>query len=51
VEAVAKAAQVATSSVRRALMLNGDLRRVAHVALTEGEAGLGAFRIELFRPL
>lgn len=51
VEAVAKAAGVSARGVRRALMLNGDLRRVAHVAMTEGDPGLGRFRIQLFRPL
>lgn len=50
-EAVARAANVPSSSVRRALMLCGDLSKVARAALTEGEAGLSQFRLELFRPL
>lgn len=51
VEGVAKAAEVSPASVRRALMLSGDLGKVAVVAFTEGEAGLGQFQLELFRPL
>ncbi|HVU02665.1 MAG TPA: ATP-dependent DNA ligase [Polyangiaceae bacterium] len=51
VEAVARAARVSSSSVRRALMLAGDLRGVAEVALRDGEAGLARYRLELFRPL
>lgn len=51
VDAVARAAGVAASSVRRALMLNGDFRRVAHVAMVEGDSGLRQFRIQVFRPL
>ena len=50
-EAVARAAQVTTGAVRRALMLAGDLPKVACLALREGEAGLLAVRLELFRPL
>jgi ATP-dependent DNA ligase len=37
VDAVAKAAGVPGSLVRRALMLSGDLTRTAEVALAEGE--------------
>jgi DNA ligase-1 len=51
VEAVARAAQVPAEAVRRALMLSGDLAQAARAALARGEAGLAAFRIELFRPL
>jgi DNA ligase-1 len=50
-EAVARAAQVRTGTVRRALMLAGDLPKVASLALQEGEAGLLAVRLELFRPI
>jgi DNA ligase-1 len=51
VDAVAHAAGVALPSVRRACMLSGDLGEVAAAALTEGEAGLERFRLELLRPL
>jgi len=50
-EGIAKAAAVPTGEVRRAAMLSGDLSAVAHVALTGGRAGLGSFRLELFRPV
>lgn len=51
VEAVAMAAEVPASVVRRAHMLSGDLGAVAISALTEGEPGLSRFQLELFRPL
>jgi ATP-dependent DNA ligase I len=51
VEAIARAASVPVTLVRRALMLCGDLGRVAEAALGEGAAGLGAFRLEVGRPL
>ena len=38
-------------SSRRALMLSGDLPRMAELALIEGEAGLRAVGLELFRPV
>jgi ATP-dependent DNA ligase I len=50
-DAVARAADVKLASVRRALMLRGDLGAVATIALTEGEAGLGALRLQVGRPL
>ncbi len=50
-EAVARAAGLASADVRRALMLAGDLPRVARAALTEGSAGLAAFAVQLFRPV
>ncbi len=50
-EAVARAARVAPEAVRRAAMLEGDLARVAEVAVAEGETGLARSRLELFRPL
>jgi DNA ligase-1 len=50
-EAVAKAAAVPAEDVRRAIMLAGDLPRVAHAALTEGSAGLARFDVQLFRPV
>ena len=48
-DAVAKAAGVPVASVRRALMLRGDLGAVAAVALGGGD--LGEFRLELGRPI
>jgi DNA ligase-1 len=36
---------------RRALMLSGDLPRTAELALTEGEEGLRAVGLEIFRPV
>jgi ATP-dependent DNA ligase I len=50
-DAVAKAARVSASSVRRALMLAGSLPSIAEAAMTGGEAALGRYHIELFRPL
>ena len=50
-DAVARAADVAVSDVRRALMLTGDLGVVASAALGEGAAGLGRFGLEVLRPL
>ena len=51
VEAVARAAGVAASVVRRALMLVGDLGETAGIALTQGAPGLEAVRFEAFRPI
>jgi len=51
VEAVARAAELPASDVRRASMLAADLGAVASAALERGAAGLAAFRLELFRPL
>jgi DNA ligase-1 len=51
VEAVARAAGVPASDVRRAAMLAGDLPRVAGAALREGADGIGGFAVQLFRPV
>jgi DNA ligase-1 len=51
VDAIAKAAQVPASAVRRALLLAGDLRAVAVAALTGGAAALGEFSLQVGRPL
>ena len=48
-EAVARAAGVPGTEVRRALMLRGALGAVAQAALAEGVAGLRAFRLEVGR--
>ena len=50
-EAVARAAGLEAEAVRRATMVAADLGRVARAALTQGAAGLTAFRVELFHPL
>jgi DNA ligase-1 len=51
VEAVARAARVAASEVRRAVMLAGDLGTVAAVAIADGKEGLARFRLTVLRPL
>jgi DNA ligase-1 len=50
-EAVASAADVPRSDVRRALMLRGDLGAVAAVALADGASGLRRISLELLRPV
>ena len=50
-DAVARAAEVPGTQVRRALMLRGALGAVAEAALRGGVAGLGAFRLEVGQPL
>ena len=49
VEAVAKAAGLPASEVRRAAMHAGDLGAVAAAALTEGAAGVARFAVQLFQ--
>ena len=51
VEAVARAAGISPADIRRALMIAGDLPRVASVAMTDGAAGLQQFSVQLFRPV
>jgi DNA ligase 1 len=50
-DAVARAAGVPAAAVRRAVMLSGDLGRVAAVALADGVGGLAAVRLEVLRPV
>jgi DNA ligase-1 len=50
-DAIAAAAGVHQSAVRRALLLTGDLRHVAVAALTGGETALGEFTLTVGRPL
>jgi DNA ligase-1 len=50
-EAVARAAELPSDRVRRAVMLAGDLGTVAATVLTEGDAGLARYALELFRPV
>jgi DNA ligase-1 len=51
VEAVADAADVPPTLVRRAYMLSDDLGAVAAAALDGGAAALRAFRLRLFQPI
>ncbi len=51
IEAVAKAAGVQADSLRRAVMMAGDLGAVAQAALSDREAGLAQYQLELFRPV
>ena len=51
VEGVAKATGVKAATVRRALMLSGDLGLVAETAVAGGSDALQAIRLELGRPL
>jgi ATP-dependent DNA ligase I len=50
-EAVARAASVPVAQVRRAMMLRGSLGAVAAAALSGGSAALGAFGLEVGRPV
>ena len=51
VEALAKASGIPAAQVRRAVMMAGDIARVARAALESGAAGLAAYDIRLFRPV
>jgi DNA ligase-1 len=50
-EAVAKAADLPSGKVRRAVMLAGDLGAVAEAVLTGGETALAQYSLQLFRPV
>jgi DNA ligase-1 len=50
-DAVAKAAGVSGEIARRALMLSGNLTRMAEIAMTSGEEGLKGVGFEIFRPI
>jgi DNA ligase-1 len=50
-DAVARAAGVPGEIARRALMLSGDLPRMAEIAMTGGEPALKAVGFEIFRPV
>jgi len=50
-DAIARAAQVPATGVRRAAMLSGDLADVARRALTEGLAALTEIGLEVLRPV
>jgi DNA ligase-1 len=51
IDAVAGAARVPSDVLRRAQMLVSDLDRVSDLAFREGEAGLRALSLALFRPV
>jgi DNA ligase 1 len=51
VDAIARAAGVDAATVRRALLLAGDLKTVARAALTGGAPALAEFRLRVGRPL
>lgn len=51
VEAIAAAARLPVAMVRSAAMYAPNLGALATVALAEGEAGLGRFRMQLFAPV
>ncbi|HEX4750782.1 MAG TPA: ATP-dependent DNA ligase [Bryobacteraceae bacterium] len=50
-DALAKASNVPAESVRRAAMMGGGVSAIASKVLSEGEAGLHAFDVQLFRPV
>ena len=50
-DAVARAAGVEASAVRRAAMLAGDMTVVAEAAMSSGAAGLDRFRLQVGRPV
>lgn len=50
-DAVARAASVSVTGVRRAAMLGGDLRDTARLALTGGAAALATVRLRVLRPV
>lgn len=50
-EGVAKAADAPAADVRRAVMLDGSLPRVARALLTEGPAALATFRLRVGTPV
>ena len=51
VEAIARAADVPASDVRRAVMLADDLPQVAAAALRDGRAGLSRFSLQVLHPI
>jgi DNA ligase-1 len=51
VDALARASGAPADDVRRAVMMAGDIARVARSVLQEGPAGLAPYTIQLFRPV
>jgi ATP-dependent DNA ligase I len=50
-EAIARAAGLPSTDVRRAVMMAGDLGAVARAAVRDGAAGIAHYQIEVFRPV
>ena len=50
-EAVAKASNIRSATIRRAVMMAGALAPVAHAALVDGEAALSSFSVRIFHPV
>jgi ATP-dependent DNA ligase I len=50
-EAIARAAEVPSAQVRRALMLSGSMSTVAETALSAGSQGLAGFGLQVGRPI
>ena len=50
-EAIARAAEVPSAEIRRALMLSGSMTTVAETALTQGREGLRSFGLQVGRPI
>lgn len=50
-DALAQASEVPSASVRRAVMITGNLATAAHAAFTEGAAGLARFTLQTLRPV
>jgi DNA ligase 1 len=50
-EAVARASRIPLDRVRRAAMMAGTIPPIARAALGQGEAGLAAYGVQLFRPV
>ncbi len=50
-DAIAKAAGLPTTDVRRAMMFSGNVGEVARAAMEEGAAGLSRFSLQLFTPV
>src|ERR1700759_3817583 len=50
-EAIARAAEVPSAEVRRALMLSGSMTTVAETALAQGADGLREFGLQVGRPI
>jgi len=50
-EAVARAAGVPSSALRRAVMVAGDLAPVARAVLADGDAGLSRFMVQILQPV
>src|SRR5215216_8090634 len=50
-DAVARAARLPPTELRRALTLHGDLAAVAAIALRDGRDGLAGIRLRVGRPL